>query len=104
MNPVPTDTQNLKLGYNKQLNPEISHYIVLTLLKSVFNKYEKENEIADVTILISKINLINNNLQDLLYLLFTVFFPRILVLFFNCYQMLEMSFWGNEPFDKLFIF
>ena len=24
MNPVPTDTQNLKLGYNKQLNPSTS--------------------------------------------------------------------------------
>ena len=28
--------------YNKQLDPEISHYIILTILKSVFNKYEKK--------------------------------------------------------------
>jgi len=72
--------------YNKQLDPEISHYIILTLLKSVFNKYEKENEITNITVLIGKIHLINNNLQDLLYLLFTVFIPRIIVLFFNCYN------------------
>ena len=77
--------------YNKQLDPEISHYIILTILKSVFNKYEKENEITNVSILMSKIHLINSNLQDLLYLLCTVFIPRIIVLFFNCYNFFTIN-------------
>jgi len=70
----------------KKLEPEITQYIILELVKAVFKKYERENEFTNVTILINKINIIKKNLQELFYILCTVFIPRVIVIIFGLYN------------------
>lgn len=70
----------------KQLEPDITHYITIKLINLVFEKYEKENELTNVSVLVTKIHLIKRNLQELFFLLFSIFFPRIIVLLLSCYN------------------
>ena len=64
----------------KTIEPKITEYIINKLVFAVFQKYETVNELSDVSSLINKIHLIKTNLQDLFYLMFTVFIPKIIVL------------------------
>lgn len=64
----------------KHLEPKITDYIINKLVNAVFNKYEAVNELSDVSILINKIHLIKKNLQELFFLLFTIFIPKVTVL------------------------
>ena len=64
----------------KKIEPKITEYIINKLVGAVFNKYEAVNELSDVSILINKIHLIKRNLQELFYLIFTIFIPKIIVL------------------------
>ena len=64
----------------KHLEPRITEYIINKLVNAVFNKYEAVNELSDVSILINKIHLIKKNLQELFFLIFTIFIPRLSVL------------------------
>jgi ABC-type multidrug transport system fused ATPase/permease subunit len=64
----------------KHLEPKITDYIINKLVNAVFNKYEAVNELSDVSILINKIHLIKKNLQELFFLLFTIFIPKLTVL------------------------
>lgn len=64
----------------KIIEPKITEYIVNKLVTAVFQKYEVVNELSDVSILINKIHLIKKNLQELFYLMFTIFIPKIIVL------------------------
>jgi ATP-binding cassette subfamily B protein len=64
----------------KHLEPRITEYIINKLVNAVFNKYEAVNELSDVSILINKIHLIKKNLQELFFLIFTVFIPKLSVL------------------------
>lgn len=73
--------------YRKQLEPEITQYITIELITSVFFKYEKENEISNVSVLINKIQLIKKNIQELFYVLCTIFIPRSIVLMLSCYNL-----------------
>lgn len=75
---------SVSLYYHKQIEPEISKFIVGTIVKSIFKKYEDNNELTNVSLIIDKIHLIKNNLHDFSYLLFTVFLPRFIVLIINC--------------------
>jgi len=77
--------------YRKQLEPEITKFITLKLIKAVFKKYEQENEIINVSVLINKIHLIKKVLQELSYLLCTVFIPRIIVLLFSFYNIYTIN-------------
>lgn len=64
----------------KHIEPKITDYIINKIVNAVFNKYEAVNELSDVSILINKIHLIKKNLQELFFLIFTVFIPKIFVL------------------------
>lgn len=64
----------------KMIEPKITEYIVNKLVTAVFQKYEVVNELSDVSLLINKIHLIKKNLQELFYLMFTVFIPKMIVL------------------------
>ena len=75
----------------KKLEPEITQYIIIELVKAVFKKYEKENEFTNVTILINKINIIKKNLQELFYIICTVFIPRIIVIIFGIYNFYTIN-------------
>jgi ABC-type multidrug transport system fused ATPase/permease subunit len=79
----------------KKLEPEITQYIVLELIKSVFIKYENENQLTNVTILINKINIIKKNLQELFYIMCTVFIPRTIVIFLGLYNfyIIDRTIW-----------
>lgn len=75
--------------FNSQIDPAISKFIILKVMKNVFDKFEKENEQIPVSILITKVVLIINNLHDLFYLIFEIFIPRIIVLFLTVRYSLQ---------------
>jgi len=75
----------------KQLEPDITHYITIKLIQLVFEKYEKENEITNVSVLITKIHLIKRNLQELFFLLCSIFIPRMIVLCLSCYNFYTIN-------------
>lgn len=77
--------------FRKKLEPAITQYITMELIKSVFKKYEMENEITNVSVLVSKIQLIKKNVQDLFYILTSIFIPRILVIFISCYNFYRIN-------------
>lgn len=64
----------------KKIEPQITEYIINKLVTAVFQKYEAVNELSDVALLINKIHLIKKNLQELFYLIFTIFIPKIIVM------------------------
>ena len=70
--------------YHNQFEPEISKYIIINIMNSVFQKYEYENSITNVSILIDKIHMIKSNLHDFSQLLFTIFIPKFIVLIISC--------------------
>lgn len=75
-------------NFRKQIEPLITEFIINKLVNAVFIKYELANELSNVSILINKIHLIKKNLQELFFLTFTIFIPKILVMFiilFNLY-------------------
>ena len=81
----------ISLHYHNQIEPEITKYIVMTIMNSVFKKYENENLITNVSKLIDRIHLIKTNLHDFSYLLFTVFIPKIIVLLISCTNILFIN-------------
>jgi ABC-type multidrug transport system fused ATPase/permease subunit len=82
---------SLSLHYHNQLEPEIGKYIVMKILESIFTKYEIDNYIPNVSVLIDKIHMIKSNLHDFIYLLCTVFIPRIIVLIISCINFLKIN-------------
>lgn len=82
---------SISLHYHSKIEPEISKYIVVTIIEYVFNKYENENHVTNVSLLIDKIHLIKSNLHDFSHLLFTVFTPRIIVLILSCINFFIIS-------------
>ena len=64
----------------KIIEPRITEYIINKLIFAIFEKYEAVNELSNVSLLINKINLIKKNLQELFYLVVSVFIPKIIVL------------------------
>lgn len=82
---------SLSLHFHNQLEPEISKYIVMKILNSVFTKYEIDNYVPNISVLIDKIHLIKSNLHDFMYLLCTVFIPRIIVLLISCISFYKIN-------------
>ena len=72
--------------FRKKIEPAITQYITVELIRMVFKKYEIENEITNAAVLINKVNIIKKNLQDLFYIFCSVFIPRIIVIFFSCFN------------------
>ena len=70
--------------FRKKVEPAITQYITVELIKMVFKKYEIENEFTNAAILINKVTVIKKNLQDLFYILCSVFIPRMIVILFSC--------------------
>jgi ABC-type multidrug transport system fused ATPase/permease subunit len=81
----------ISLYFHNQIEPQIAKYIVVTIVNSVFDKYEKENHITNISILIDKIHLIKTNLHDFSYLFCTVFIPRIIVLIVSCFNLFRIN-------------
>jgi len=81
----------ISLYFHNQIEPQIAKYIVVTIVNSVFDKYEKENHITNISILIDKIHLIKTNLHDFSYLFCTVFIPRIIVLIISCFNLFRIN-------------
>ena len=71
----------------KNIEPEISQFITIKLLRSIFRKYEEESEIGNVAIILNKIFLIKSTFQDLMYIICSVFIPRTIVLFVSCFSL-----------------
>lgn len=82
---------SLSVYFKRLLEPEITKYITIKLIKSVFNKYEEENELENVSVLISKIQIIKKNLQEIFYMVFTIFLPRTIVVLFSCYYIFTLN-------------
>jgi len=70
--------------FRKKVEPAITQYITLELVKSVFKKYEIESEFINVAVVITKVTVIKKNLQDLFYILANVFIPRLIVIVLSC--------------------
>lgn len=81
---------SIKLAYaisnyfRKKVEPAITQYITVELIKMVFKKYEIENELANAAVVINKVTVIKKNLQDLFYIFCSVFIPRLIVILFSC--------------------
>ena len=82
---------SISLHYQNKIDPELSKFIAITIIKSVFKKYEKESKITNLSLLIDKIHLIKNNLHEFSYLICTIFIPRIIVLFINCINIFTIN-------------
>jgi len=75
----------------KMIEPKITDYIVNKLITAVFQKYEMVNELSDVSLLINKIHLIKKNLQELFFLMFTVFIPKSFILVFSLMNVILIN-------------
>ena len=75
---------SISLHFHNKLEPEISKYIILSVIKSVFNKYEKENHMTNVSIIIDRLHLLKNNVHDIVYIICTSFIPRFIVMIISC--------------------
>lgn len=82
---------SISLYYHNQLEPEISKFIMTSIIKSVFLKYENDNKITNLSEFLGKINLIKNNLHEFSYLICTIFIPRSIVLLLNCYNIYNVN-------------
>ena len=70
--------------YHNLIEPELTKFIMMTILESVFAKFERDDVAVNIGVLIDKIHMINTNLHDFSHLLFTVFIPRGAVLVISC--------------------
>ena len=75
----------------KMIEPKITEYIINKLITAVFQKYEMVNELSDVSLLINKIHLIKKNLQELFFLMFTVFIPKSFILVFSLINVILIN-------------
>jgi ATP-binding cassette subfamily C protein len=78
---------SLSTYYKRQLEPEMTRYITIDLIKKIFNKYEHENQLTNISTLINRLQLIKRNFQEISYIAFTVFIPRFIVLLISFYTI-----------------
>ena len=81
----------ISLYYHNQIEPQIAKYIVVTIINSIFDKYEKENHITNISVLIDKIHMIKTNLHDFSFIIFTIFIPSIITLIFSCISIFRIN-------------
>ena len=82
---------SLSTYYKRQLDPEITRYITVSLLKKIFFKYEQQNELTNVSVLINRMHLIKRNILELTYILTNVFIPRFSVIIIACYSIFMLN-------------
>lgn len=70
--------------YHNSIEPELSKFIMMVILESVFAKFDRDDVSVNIGVLIDKMHMINVNLHDFSHLLFTVFIPRGIVLVISC--------------------
>lgn len=75
----------------KKLEPELSEFITVKLVRAVFDKYEHENELTNISVLLNKIQTIKINFQQFIYISSTIFIPRIVVMFISCYRFFMIN-------------
>jgi ABC-type multidrug transport system fused ATPase/permease subunit len=70
---------------NDKVSPELASHITEEIVRAVFTKYELDfrNFNCNVSILLEKINLIKKNIQDVIHMCFSIFIPRVIVLFIS---------------------
>jgi ABC-type multidrug transport system fused ATPase/permease subunit len=73
--------------YKRQLDPEITRYITVLLLKKIFYKYEQKNDLINVSVLINRMQLIKRNILEMIYIVTNVFIPRSTVILIACYSI-----------------
>ncbi len=81
----------LSTYYKRQLDPEITRYITVSLLKKIFHKYEHKNELINVSVLINRMQLIKRNILELTYITTNVFIPRLCVIIIACYSVFMLN-------------
>lgn len=79
--------------FRKLIEPAITQYITKLLVNAVFQKYQYENEITNISVLINKIQVIKKTLQEIFYMSFTLFLPRIVVLIISVITFLFVNKW-----------
>jgi len=72
--------------FRKKVEPAITQYVTVELIKQVFKKFEVENEMFNVSVVTSKVTLIKKNIQEIFYIFSSVFIPRVLVIILSCYN------------------
>lgn len=82
---------SLSIYLRRQLEPEMTHYILINLITKIFNKYEHDNELTNISVLINRIQLIKRNFQELMYILTNIFIPRTLVIILSCYTVYTIN-------------
>ena len=82
---------SISLHFHNKIEPEISKYVILSVINSVFIKYEKVSHITNTSLIIDKLHLIKNNLHDITFISCTVFIPRLIVLFISCITFLSIN-------------
>ena len=78
---------SLSTYYKRQLDPEITRYITVSLLKKIFYKYEQKNDLINVSVLINRMQLIKRNILEMVYIVANVFIPRFSVILIACYSV-----------------
>ena len=74
----------ISLHFHNKLEPEITKYIILSVIKSVFNKYEKDNHMTNVSQIIDRLHLLKINVHDVIHIVCTSFVPRLIVVIISC--------------------
>lgn len=77
--------------YKRQLDPEITRFIMVLLMKKIFNKYEQKNELANVSVLVNRMQLIKRNILEMTYIFTNVFIPRFSVILIACYSIFMLN-------------
>jgi ABC-type branched-subunit amino acid transport system ATPase component len=82
---------SLSTYYKRQLDPEMTRYIIVSLIKKIFHKYEYKNELTNVSVLINRIQMIKRNIIELTYIMTNVFIPRTSVIIIACYSIFMIN-------------
>lgn len=75
-----------------RIEPQLSKYITVELMKYAFQKYQTEYHSINVATVLEKIHLICHNVQDFIFLIFTVFIPRLIVLVITYINFYSINF------------
>ena len=82
---------SLSTLYKRQLEPEIISFITIELIEKIFNKYEHENILTNISSLINRMQSIKKSFQEISYLATTVFIPRCIVIFLSCLSIYTIN-------------
>jgi len=64
---------------------------MVSLMKKIFNKYEQKNELANVSVLVNRMQMIKRNILEMTYIFTNVFIPRFCVILIACYSIFMLN-------------